>query len=241
MSQNSILLLILGFLFSACTSYRVVLTPQTTISTYWHQGREYIGLTDDRVAVHCGCDRATPGQLVFYVEITNLMDERIDVFPSRFYYTYRTGAKDTTTRRVYAKNPESEIDRVEVAKDHEEDAHLISSSADVACCCLNFISGIVHTTKGEHEEAEKARERSDDAAERMEDEQEEHEQKISELEMEQDYWENTVLRRTTLMKDETIGGLVIFTNMRSAKYLVLNFPIEKSLLQFQYEIAWVEY
>jgi hypothetical protein len=239
MSLRSFLLLVMIIFMIACTSRRLQLSPVSE-DTYWRQGRECIGLANDQLEIHLYPESVSASQLVWYVEISNLGDQRIDVFPSRFYLRYWKDAGDTAVQRFYARDPESQINRIEKEKDRETDSHLVSSSTELTFCCLSFFSSIVHTAKGEHEEAEEDKELSDEAMERLDEEQEEHESRMYELETEQDYWENTVFRSTTIMKEETAGGLIIFQTPRDAKHLVLYFPIENSIMQIEYTMTWIE-
>ena len=240
MGVRSVLFLILIIFVFACTSYRLNISPVSE-ETYWRQGRECVGLANDEIEIHVFLERANTAEMAWYVEISNLSDRNIEVIPSKFYYNYWKGLTDTTDRRIYIRNPESEIQRIEEAKEHETNTHLVSSSAELACCCFSFLGSIIQTAEGNHEEAEESRENSHEAMERLREEQDEHEARVEELEAEQDYWENVVLRRTTLMVDETMSGLIEFSTVRSAERIMLNFPINNSLLQFEYKIEWIEF
>ena len=123
--------------------------------------------------------------------------------------------------------------------DQETDEHLVSSTANMGCGCLNIFGGMTSTVQGEKEEAEERFERADESFEDMEEERIAHEREMEEFEAERTHWEDEMLRRTTLTKDNIIGGFVEYPVSRSADRLKFFFPIGSSKLQVEYTAKWV--
>jgi hypothetical protein len=62
--------------------------------------------------------------------------------------------------------------------DQKTDEHLVSSTANMECGCLNLFVGMASTVQGEKEEAEESFEKADEVFEDMEEERITHEQEM---------------------------------------------------------------
>lgn len=234
------LIVVLLLWLISCTSHQLKLSPISS-DTFWDQGRQYTWRTDDNLEIVI-CHEATMGtELSFYAEITNKGAGPILVDPKDFYYL---ASLDTVMNAspitVAAKNPEAEIAQVEKQIDQAQEDHAVSTLANTACLLGGCLLGIASLVSNDSEGTVESTETVDETLERMENESIEHENKMNELAGERAYWINETLRKTTVMPEQKIGGLIVFPVTREAKKLALFFPLGDSKPSIEFKQSWVE-
>ncbi len=68
-----------------------------------------------------------------------------------------------------------------------------------------------------------------------------HDKRLAALEAEKYYWENDVLRRATLSKNDHCGGFVEFVVSKNAKIITVHVPIGKSDICCDFTQQWVTF
>jgi hypothetical protein len=224
-------------LIISCSTQKLRVEPVSDI-TYWDQGREFIVQSENNVEIALCLDSAQPRNLVFFTNITNHNTNSIEVKPELFYYLYQiTGIRDTTQKienRVYARNPENEIEQIDERIDQEENSYAVSSTLGATATCLGCIGDFASLFSGDSELSE---ENLDDDEYEYDWEQEklEHEQRVAGLEEGKGYWKNEALRRTTLFMGESAAGLIEFPAIRNASMITLHFPVDSTVLHFDFK------
>ena len=139
-----------------------------------------------------------------------------------------------TEHRVYAKNPEDEIDRIDKRIGQEENSYEVSSTLEATASCLGCIGDFASLFSGDSESSGNYND-DDEYEYDWEQEKLEHEQRVAGLEDEKGYWKNNALRRTTLFMGESASGLIEFPVIRNASMITLFFPVDSTLLHFDFK------
>ena len=232
-----VIIVIITFLLISCSSHKLHIEPVSE-DTYWDQGREYIVQSENNVEIALCLESAQPQNLVFFTNITNHNTNSIEVKPELFYYLYQiNGTGDTTKKikhRVYARNPENEIDQIDKSIGQEENSYAVNSALGATVTCLGCIGDFASLFSGDSESSEDSFD-DDDYEYDWEQEKLEHEQRVADLEEDKDYWKNEALRRTTLFMGESASGLIEFPVIRNASMITLYFPVDSTLLHFDFK------
>lgn len=238
-----IFILVLLFLIS-CSSQKLVVEPVSE-NTFWEQGREYVHHTDGHIELNICHERATGSTMIFYVEIINIDSMTIEVDPALFYYSYAVAPPDTsgenTPHKITGKNPEDEIKRIDKMIQDEKDSYASTLVVDGVGALLGAVAGIIDLFFSDSDDEEEDAEEEEESTYDPEQERNEHDQRIAALEAEKYYWENDVLRRTTLSKDDHCGGFVEFIVSKNAKTITVHVPIGKSDLCCDFTQQWVTF
>jgi hypothetical protein len=238
-----IFILVLLFLIS-CSSQKLVVEPVSE-NTFWEQGREYVHHTDGHIELNICHERATGSTMIFYVEIINIDSMTIEVDPALFYYSYAVAPPDTcgenTRHKITGKNPEDEIKRIDKMIQDEKDSYASTLVVDGVGALLGAVAGIIDLFFSDSDDEEEDAEEEEESTYDPDQARYEHDQRIAALEAEKYYWENDVLRRTTLSKDDHCGGFVEFIVSKNAKTITVHVPIGKSDICCDFTQQWVTF
>jgi len=226
----------------SCTSRTLVIQPIAE-NTFWEQGREYIHHRDDQLEMMLCYEKQSLDRIVFYLEITNTDSSILHIDPRSFYYFFGGDTADETEkkkpRRIYAKDPEKEIERIEKKIEQENSSYATSSTLDAISGLLSAVGSIVSLFSSNDEkdaaDEEEAEEDYDPEQARIE-----HETIIEALENEKYYWQNDVLRKTTLLQNKYVGGFIEFTFIEDISAFSIQIPVDSSLISFNFKQLWKE-
>ena len=156
----------------------------------------------------------------FYTEITSNSQEPIIVDPSLFYAVILKPEENNTSKKISIVNPETKIKSIQ-----EEIINTESSKS--AAIGMNVLLGLFNVAIDIASDAP-AEKVLDDAVfwgYNAEAEAYEHDAKEENLRNLKGFWENNVLRKTSLNQDEYIGGLFYLPIHMDTKLLKLIIPV----------------
>lgn len=227
------------FVFFACgpSHYEKLILNPMNAETIWKQGTECIKTSDGNLEMLI-CNKGTTPQLLFELEITNTGDTPQLVDPSQFYYSIPSteeAPQETPPLPVFCSiNPETKIDEVEKKMVNEQASHDLSSALDLACLfggCLLMGSSMV---AGDKDGVDSSMEIIDDTTDRMNRESEDHQRTMGRLAGTKVYWSKKTIRKTTLMKNQTITGKIHFPRSKALDAISFHFPIGDTTLKADY-------
>ena len=220
------ILFLLLLVFTGCSTQKFFdIEPENKDYDYY-EGRKIITKSDADIEASLNYEFQEHGNFVFYLYVENNSDEYITVDPENII-SLNTGDK-FNKEIVYAVNPETEIERIENKMEELDDSH----AANVGLNCLFATFNVV---------ADIADGEGDDAiidagywATEMENEGREYEYNSDKLAESKLFWENEVLRITTLYPNEEIGGLVFFPIIPDAEKLIIIIDIGEVEFEFPF-------
>ena len=238
---KALLLLILTWSLSSCAYKQLVVTPSAA-DTFWKQGRQYVEQSDSLLRIVICHEKRNRQNLIFYAEITNTGEKPQLIDPSAFYFIphYKSLSADTSlkTSKKYLLDPEIVLDRINSAINREESSHVTTQSLNAFFFLMGGALGTVNAVTGNMDEASDNFESADEMADYMNEEEADHEYEMDLLENKRSFWENEVLRKTTLCAGQTVGGLLIYPMTKKAKFISLYFPVGHSNLKFDFKQTW---
>ncbi|MBN2424584.1 MAG: hypothetical protein JXR46_10150 [Calditrichaceae bacterium] len=236
-----LLLLVLTWSLSSCTYRQLIVTPSAS-DTFWKQGRQYVEQSDSLLRIVICHEKKTRQNLIFYAEITNTGEQPQLIDPSAFYFIphYKSLSTDTSlkTSKKFLLDPEIELGRINSAINREESSHKTTQSLNAFFFLMGGVLGTVNAVTGNVDEASENFESAGETVDYMNEEQADHEHEMDLLENARSFWENEVLRKTTLYAGQTVGGLLIYPMIKKAKFISLYFPVGNSKLKFDFKQTW---
>lgn len=198
-------------------------------NTLWIYGKEYVESSNDSFAVAVAYDRTVNDYLVFQVEIENRTGSAVLVSPERFHYTTlkRAPAFDTVDP-VYAVDPEAKLEQLDKALSRENARHASALAADITFTLLDIFAEIVTDTDDNTDELAYHRNYEIENDNK-------HERTVSNLKEIRDSWEFDTLRKTTLLPEQKVQGLVYFPAQETAQRIRILLPIAGWTATFTFE------
>lgn len=225
--------LLVLILLSGCmiTPKFFTLNPQEDYSSYWLNGKKYIGTEQENIKIVVAFDRVEHWKAIFYMQVLNQGTQTFDLIPENFTTISDVEFGDNGYE-VSAINPEKMIMKLE--KDIAVKETRLSNRKQVDIFFeLCDLTGDLLQDRNER----------DQELDRIEDETRHVSNEISYISAEDDIrnlnevkaiWDNKVLRRTTLRPGDVISGLVYFPLNEFAKSMQLNIPIGNTVFELQY-------
>jgi hypothetical protein len=242
--RNCLIFILIQLFLISCSSQKLIVEPVSN-NTFWEQGREYVHHTDGHIELNICHEHTTGSIMVFYVELLNLDSTKIKVDPALFYYSYAVGQADSngqiTESKITGKNPEYEIRRIDKKIQDENDSYESTLAVDDVGALLGAVVGIIDLifTDSDNEDEEDEEDVKEESTYDPGQARYEHDQRLLALEDEKYYWENEVLRRTTLSKNDHCGGFVEFIVSKNARTITVHLPAGESDLCCDFTQEWV--
>lgn len=217
-------------LLTACSAPTVFELKPTTDEISYNQGREIIFSEDSASTILLNFEYQEGNNFSFYTEITSNNKEAILVDPSLFYAVIIEPKNAGIVKRISVVNPETKIQTI------QEDI-VNTESSKGAAIGMNVLLGLFNVAVDIASDAPPGKV-FDDATfwgYNAHAEAEEHNAKEENLRNLKRYWEDNVLRKTTLQNDEYIGGIFYLPIEEKAKMLKLVLPIEGKSHEFIFE------
>ncbi|MFC2083899.1 hypothetical protein ACFLS9_02480 [Bacteroidota bacterium] len=224
--------LLLLFLTIACSSQSFFDIKPEEIDYELYQGREILTKETNNIISYVNFEHQEENFLVFYAYIINDSQNQIVINPETFYLNideFQNQEEKVSFNKYSALDPEIEIESIKNEMSDLEDEH----SANVGLNCLfaafNIVADLV---EGEEEEA------VIDAGEwtgTIMAEHENYEAYKAHLKENKKFWENEVLRITTLYEGEEIGGLIYFPLIKKAAKFTLQLEFGEELHNYRFK------
>ena len=221
LSSAALLLIISG---CSATYYKL---QSTDSNIDFYQGREVAHRDDDNYSTSVSFEDQDNGNFIFYIAAQNFSESPITFYPENIYTDQLDEKKELINNPVknsfFAINPEKKLDFLESKLEKRKGQHTVTSG-------LNFFLAVVSIASdlSDDHSRHKARRVGNDVARWADNQTNEnvnYEIDKNNINSQKDFWQNQVLRKTTLYQNDNIGGLVFVPFNKDAKYIRLVVPV----------------
>jgi len=210
------------FLLTSCVSYQTVavILPDETGVREWNNGKETLIKTSDGNTCSVAFDSSNDAQLIFHVSISsgNDMPVTIDPVAARYYSTV-----NGENIFMNAYNPEDVILDVRNSIKSEERSYAVSTGLTLAVGLLSLA----------------ANDKNFDTDDELDEERKNHLEQMNLLENRLAFWETKALRKTTLHRNETVKGFLVF-NKNQEKMIKMIIPVGNTFFTYKYTLETIE-
>jgi hypothetical protein len=222
--------IIVSLLLISCSPAPVFrLAPEEENTTFYY-GTEYVQSDKDDILVSLAYYRHTENMIVFDVEIVNYSEQSVRVAPEYFYSTAYNGPPTHPDARAMiqmsAIDPEKmliEIDKKQSREQASEKTNLALYATGEVLSLAGELANIGNDTSYlDREEAR--RDRIERRALRA-DQRYQYEAMVHSIAAQRSRWEYNTLRKTDLLPDQHIRGLVYVPGKPDARYFELVLPV----------------
>ncbi|PID56490.1 MAG: hypothetical protein CR986_10135 [Ignavibacteriae bacterium] len=231
-TKKYLLILLSILLFTNCSSTYFSLKPDE--ESKLNQGRRIIEKDSDNLFTALILEDITENSYVFYLYVENKSSEEILVDPGKIYMnSYDSKKKLLKSRKIFAVDPEQQLNKIAKAIDIRKDEHKVSTGVNIAFSLLNTVIDL-----SDDNDESPAKEVLDNAiifTDRQINEEISYESDIDYLKSEKEHWKNNVLRKTELYKDESIDGIFYMPINPFAKFIKIIVPIGKTKHSFKFK------
>ena len=233
------LLLLCAFLLTNCyapPASIMKLTPEH-INLEWFRGKQISAITNDSVSILLSFDRTANNNYLFDFEVFNNSENIILVSPELFYFKTleSTNKKKNAASLIYAQDPEKII--LELQKAYS--LHQTNVETQNMFYAFGYFLQFANQTKAVITNDASLSQEVDGRTQRLREDElldDVKKQRIEQSLSSSTYlWEILALRKTTLRKDQSIGGKVFFPVDATAKRLEFFFPVEEYELKISFD------
>ena len=214
------------FIISGCsaTYYKLQSTDK---DIDYYKGREVAYRNDNDYSTSVSFEDQDNGNFIFYVTAKNLSNSAITFYPKNIFAEQLDERKELINNsdgnNFFAIDPEKKLDFLESELERRKGQHAATTG-------LNFFLAVVSVAAdlSDDHSRHKARRVGDDIsnwADNQTNENVNYEIDKNDINSQKDFWQNQVLRRTTLYQNDNIGGLVFVPFNKDAKYIRLVVPV----------------
>lgn len=230
-----IYLILLTVFISSCSTpsiYKLKTEEEHTL----YQGKEVVEKETDEHYTALSFEYFDEQYAAFYLYIENDSDENIIIDPSNAYIEssikVTSNGEDIIT--CMSIDPETRIEEIKVLMSNRDSEYGFATCMN----CLFGTASFIYAATSDDEE-ETTSDAIDDYLENQEAENIDYEEDMIMFEDEKYFWENEILRLTTLKPKEKIGGLVYFRfdNRMINNKLIL--PVGNKIYKFRYKLEKV--
>ena len=232
-----IIISLVSFLIVSCSPAPVFrLAPDENNSTFYY-GAEYVQSEVDDILVSLAYYRHAGNMISSDVEIVNYSEEPVRVSPENFYITAFNGSPShpdaIALKQVNAIDPEKmliEIDKKRSRERASEQTNLVLHATGEVLSLAGELAS-VGSNRSSEEREEARRDRIERRAIRA-DQRYRHASEMHSLAVRRDSWEYDTLRKTDLLPDYHIRGLVYVPGNPDARYFELVIPVVETEHRF---------
>ncbi len=196
---------------------------------YWHKGRQMLKQEIDDLNLVLNFSRVDRGKIFFDTNFLNKSDNSVLVTPDSIKCLFIDESGDTTV--ALAINPEEIIDNLDKKAQRETADNNCSECLDAGMCFFE-VADTFQDHKKTPQELEEAEESRRERAENTEHRRAEYKRTMKEIESHRKFFSETALRKTTLAKNESISGKVLFNFPYDTVKLYLTLKIEDKIFEF---------
>jgi len=243
MKIKFILFLISILLLSSCNPYPIYNYEVNSLETekFYYKGRQVILKEENGVRVALCYKDQVDNDLIFNISILNKTSDSIVIDPQSMFMEIEkadlSGFSNKNITKLYAKDPETQIVRLGKQIKNTKVEKFNSDMEDLAFSLGELIYDI--TELGTPKTSEEL------YAEYLISEEENqsynlrninYQQTLENLSKSKAYWENLVLRKTTLLPGKEISGFVHFPLDEEAVQVLIYLPIYKTDYLFRFSL-----
>ena len=222
--------IIVSLLLLSCSPAPVFrLAPETDSSTFYY-GTEYVQSDKDDILVSLAYYRHTENLIAFDVEIVNYSEQSVRVAPESFYITAFNGPPRHPDARAIIQMSAIDPEKMLIQLDKKQSREKASERTNLALYATGEVLSLASelasigddVTYRDREEAR--RDRIERRALRA-DQRYNHQNTMHSIAARRVSWEYDTLRKTDLLPDQHIRGLVYVPGKPDARYFELVLPV----------------
>ena len=235
--KSVIIISLLSLFIVACSPAPVFRLAPDEKNTTFYYGAEYVQSDVDDILVSLAYYRHAGNMISFDVEIVNYSEESVRISPEKFYITAfnatPTHPDATALKQVNAIDPEEmllAIDKKRSRENASEQTNMVLHATGEVLSLAGELASIGGDRSSEDRE-EARRDRIERRAIRA-DQRYQHDVEMHSLAVQRDSWEYDTLRKTDLLPDYHIRGLVYVPANPDARYFELIIPVDRTEHRF---------
>lgn len=229
--------IIFSLLFISCSPAPVFrLAPQAENTTFYY-GTEYVQSDKDDILVSLAYYRHTENLIAFDIEIVNYSTQTVRVAPEYFYITAYNGPPSYPDAKAITQMSAIDPEKKLIELDKKQSREKASERTNLALYAMGEVLSLASelasigddVTFRDREEAR--RDRIERRALRA-DQRYNHQTEMHSIAAQRISWEYDTLRKTDLLPDQHIRGLVYVAGKPDARYFELVLPVGNSEHRF---------
>ena len=229
--KNLILLTFLLFGLTNCGTTLFTLTPDEESSL--DMGRRVVEKENSFALSALSFEDRTENEFILYLYAENKDEENFLLEPPKiFVKAYDQHKNQIQLPIVHAVDPEEQIYFLSKNIEERENTHDVVTGLNIA---FSLLDTFIDLTDDDDNNAEEVLENIVIFSGNQIGEEIDHNNDIDYLKSQKAYWQNEVLRRTQLSKEENIGGIFYLPIIKEAKFIKIYVPLGKTTHTYKFE------
>ncbi len=230
-----ILVFAASLLFISCSSIPAFLIKSSEKESEFYMGREYVSKEDTSARIILNFEDQDKDVFVFYIKVKSFQDSSFIFDPGKIFVEIVEPELDKKDFKIFALDPEGQIEQIN---------HSINSATATKQTTdgLNFILAVADiageiATIGKEKSEEEIEEKQairDDWQKSIDNNEADYNDRIADLNNKKYFWQNNVLRKTTMYLADTIEGFIYIPCYVKGKLIKVNVPVGNALYSFLY-------
>ena len=235
--EKNLLILICFILLVSCTiapmeKHKIEVYSFKAYDTnfYWHKGRQILSEEKEGITTNINFDRIDNNIIIFDAKFINKSDRNVLIDPDNMSCKFITTNEDTI--KSIASEPEKVVLSFDIRKQRELNDYNSTNCIEAGFCLLGALvsdPAEEKTPAEEIREAEYRRSRDEEEKERRT----EHIRIMEDIEKQRISFYQQVIRKTTLMPENSIEGKVLFPLPENSKNVHLIIKIDNCNYEFK--------
>jgi hypothetical protein len=222
------------FLFYSCYSVPIFSIQSDEKDSDFFMGKEYLTKEDTSASVTLDFEDQENGIFLFYVEIKSYQDTPFIFDPGKIYE--QIVEPELRNYQISALDPETQIETINQSIRSTNERKSVDDNINTFVAIADLIGEVVtigkEKSKQEVSEKQKARE---DWQNTVENEEINYQESITKLNEKKDFWQNNVIRKTTMHITDTLKGFFYIPSYENAAVIKITIPVGCSQYSFKYK------
>jgi hypothetical protein len=217
---------VLLFIISGCSATYYKL-KSTDSSIDFYKGREVAHREDEKYSTSISFEDQEDGNFIFYITVQNFSESLIIFYPENIYADQLHENMEQINNPVkncfFAIDPGKRLDYLESELESRKKQHDVTSGLNFFLAAVNVAADL-----SDDHSRHKAKKVGDDIAiwaDNQTNENVNYEIDKNDINSQKNFWENQVLRKTTLYQNDNTGGLIFIPFNENAKFIRLIIPV----------------
>lgn len=209
-------------IFSGCSSQSVFDVSVLEEGKEYYMGKEVVSCSDESGKSILNFEEQSGDFFVFFLHLENTSNDSYEIHPEQIFMEVNDLVREEEGKKKvvynYAVDPERELEWIEEDIEERETEQVVATTTN----CLFGLFSVVHDISNDEDEDDIGFEWAGNlVADRVD-----YEMDMDELMASKEFWQNEVLRITTLHPGDKIGGLVFLPIVQSANNFSLIIPFD---------------
>ncbi len=231
-----ILVLIASLIFYSCAATPVFSIKSSEKESEFYMGREYVSKADTSARVTLNFEDQDQDMFVFYIKVKSFQDTPFIFDPGEIYIEIVEPELDKKDYKIFALDPESQIEQINRSINSASATKQTTDGLNFIVAVADLTSEIVAIGKDKSQEEIIEKQILRENWQRSAEENEiNFENRIASLNDKKEFWQNNVLRKTTMRLADTIEGFIYIPYYIKGKLIKITVPVGNTLHGFLYK------